>query len=62
MNSPNCVLFTVDTCETTTTLCLGKFASPTSSSTLPGAFARFIFVVKAQTTTVLMKTSAAKKK
>ena len=31
MYSPNCVSSIVDTCDTTTTLCLGKFASPTST-------------------------------
>lgn len=55
MYSPNCFLYTADTFETSTTLCLGKPASPASSSTLPGDFARRILVVSAQTITVWMR-------
>jgi hypothetical protein len=55
MCSPSCALSTVDTFDTSTTLCLDKFASPVLSSTLPGSFARFKFDVKAQTTTVLTR-------
>ena len=39
MYSSSCVLSTVKTCETFTTLCLGRFASRFSSKTLPGALA-----------------------
>ena len=45
-------LSTVKTWETLTTLFLGKFASPWSSRTLPGASPRFRLEVIAQTTTV----------
>jgi len=45
----------LDTCDTTTTLCLGRFPSPTSSRTFPGSLARCKFDVNAHTTTVVMR-------
>jgi hypothetical protein len=37
IRSPKWTLSTEETCDTTTTLCLGRFPSPTSSRTFPGA-------------------------
>jgi hypothetical protein len=48
-------LSTEQICDTTTTLCLGRLPSPTSSRTLPGSFARCRFEVNAHTMTVVMR-------
>jgi len=53
--SSRSLLFTVNICDTFTTLCLGRFASPFSSRTFPGALARLRFKVSAHITTVLMR-------
>ena len=48
-------LSTVKICETLTTLCFWRFASPGNSRTFPGASARLRFEVSAHTTTVLIR-------
>jgi hypothetical protein len=52
---PKRALSTEETCDTTTTLCLGRFPSPTSSRISPGSFARCKCDVNAHTTTVVMR-------
>ena len=53
--STKSALSTVNIYVTLTTLCLDKFASPFSNSTLPGALARLRFDVSAHTTAVLRR-------
>ena len=55
MRSPRRALSTEVICDTTTTLCLGRFPSPGSSRTFPGSLARCRLDVNAHTTTVVMR-------
>jgi hypothetical protein len=55
MRAPSRALGIDDTCDTTTTLCVGKSPSPGASSTLPGSPARCRFDVRAQTITVVTR-------
>ena len=52
IRSPRRAFSTEETCETTTTLRLGRFPSPAPRRTLPSSFARRRFDVSAHTTTV----------
>ena len=55
IGSPSWLLSTVNTCETMTTLCLGRFVSFFSRSTLPGALSRLRLDVRGHTTTVRIR-------
>src|ERR687893_1337852 len=55
IRSPRLIFSTEEICDTTTTLCLGRFPSPTSSRTFPGSLARCKFDVSAHTTVVVMR-------